>query len=264
MKHLETYVVLITLICMGLLQSCRQSEVKYLYENEDTGNYCVDKNCKRLNKGTVVTHEVKDLKDSYYLKYLCPICVSEDARLSLKAKIKYNHIQEIKQKSGIYESDSFFARSYKVARLKKKTTNIYSYWVLLNDYNDRLSIYNSIKDDIVGISDFKGFSKRVLDLKKTDSLNLGIIKPNDNINKLYKGIRENMALGSEIDFRNKLRSKGYVTYLYNTLVDMGYDDVGDYELFCCKIIVCWDDIMKRYKKKQEIKGVLDEIFVKDE
>ena len=55
----ETYrifKVIFMFIILSLI-SCNK-DIRYVYENEVTGNYCIDGSCKRLKNDRAITHDI--------------------------------------------------------------------------------------------------------------------------------------------------------------------------------------------------------------
>lgn len=73
--------------------SCKE-EIKYLYFNNLTYNYCIDRKCSHTKKGaTFITYELSTIIDQSIPSNLCPYCVSEKQYDLIKKRLKYN-IQE--------------------------------------------------------------------------------------------------------------------------------------------------------------------------
>ena len=86
----ETYrifKVIFMFIILSLI-SCNK-DIRYVYENEETGNYCIDGSCKRLKNDRAITHDINSF--TYDItKDLCPLCVRDKDRDYIKSIINLN------------------------------------------------------------------------------------------------------------------------------------------------------------------------------
>lgn len=127
------------------LISCNK-DIRYVYENEETGNYCIDGSCKRLKNNRVITHDINSF--TYDItKDLCPLCVSDKDRESIKSKIIpiIKHNKEIendkryeKQRKALYDS------LIKYYGFKYSSFNVFLR-TIKND-EKRLNIFNEMRE----------------------------------------------------------------------------------------------------------------------
>ncbi|MDR2914953.1 MAG: hypothetical protein LBV74_09005 [Tannerella sp.] len=220
---------ILTVVFMFCIVSCSDKDINYLYQNGNTDNYCVDKDCSRLKGATVFTHVIGEMTffDDYHL--LCPVCTPNDFRKSLKERVGRNHMRKIRAEAGIKSDDSFFMETYKLAKHKELVDNIYIHKILLSNKKYLNSVYEAIKD-IAYIwvpLDFDRFERRSKRLAIQDSITLGIVKPNDNIHELYDAVKKEYGIEiTEEEYRERLKSLEFAMAQYTMMSSVRYNING--------------------------------------
>lgn len=141
----ETYrifKVIFMFIILSLI-SCNK-DIRYVYENEETGNYCIDGSCKRLKNDRAITHDINSF--TYDItKDLCPLCVRDKDRDYIKSIINLN----IKnRKEIIYKNRKALYKSLiKDGHINTNKYDFDGFVEELKKYRSRRDLYDNMKED---------------------------------------------------------------------------------------------------------------------
>lgn len=140
------------------LISCNK-DIRYVYENEATGNYCIDGSCERLKNGRAVTHDINSF--TYDItKELCPLCVRDKDRDYIKSIIDLN----IKNREEIIHKnrEALYRCLIKDGHINTSEYDFDGFVEELKKYRSRRDLYDNMEEDgYQDLGDWDEFNKKL-------------------------------------------------------------------------------------------------------